>query len=36
MTLTLDKARQILDTALKGARERGMKPVTIAVLDAAG
>ena len=36
MALTLDKARQILDTALRQARERGMKPVTIAVLDAAG
>ena len=36
MTLTLNKAREILDTALNGARERGMKPVTVAVLDAAG
>ncbi|MFN0263247.1 GlcG/HbpS family heme-binding protein [Tepidamorphus sp. 3E244] len=36
MALTLDKAREIIDAALKGARERNLKPVTVAVLDAGG
>lgn len=36
MPLTLDAARTIADTALAAARERGLKPLTVAVLDAGG
>ena len=36
MTLTLDKAQTIISTALAKGRERGFKPLTVAVLDAGG
>lgn len=36
MSLTLVQARQILDTALATAREKGYQPMGIAVLDASG
>jgi uncharacterized protein GlcG (DUF336 family) len=35
-TLTLSQARQIIDAALAKSKERGFKPMGIAVLDAAG
>ena len=34
--LTLDQARTILDTALATGRDKGFKPLAIAVLDARG
>src|SRR4030081_4105849 len=34
--LTLDSAARIVDAALEHARELGLKPLTIAVLDAGG
>ena len=36
MTLTLDKAQTIITAALAEGRERGFKPLTVAVLDAGG
>jgi uncharacterized protein GlcG (DUF336 family) len=36
MTLTLDLAARIVDTGLAHARQRGFRPMTIAVLDAGG
>ena len=35
-TLTLDQAARIVDSALQKARELGLKPMTVAVLDAGG
>ena len=36
MTLTLEQARKLADLCLSRARELNMKPLTVAVLDAAG
>lgn len=36
MTLTLDQARTIVSTALAKGTEMGLKPLTVAVLDASG
>jgi uncharacterized protein GlcG (DUF336 family) len=36
MTLTLDQARTIVSTALSKGAEMGLKPLTVAVLDAGG
>jgi uncharacterized protein GlcG (DUF336 family) len=36
MTLTLDQARTIVSTALAKGTEMGLKPLTVAVLDAGG
>ena len=36
MTITLEKARIIINTALAKGREAGMKPLSIVVLDAGG
>jgi uncharacterized protein GlcG (DUF336 family) len=36
MTLTLDNARTIVSTALAKGAEMGLKPLTVAVLDAGG
>jgi uncharacterized protein GlcG (DUF336 family) len=36
MTLTLDQARTIVSTALAKGAEMGLKPLTVAVLDAGG
>jgi uncharacterized protein GlcG (DUF336 family) len=36
MTLTLDQARTLVSTALAKGTEMGLKPLTVAVLDAGG
>ncbi len=36
MSLTLAQARRIVDAALATGRERGMEPLTVAVLDTGG
>jgi len=36
MSLTLEQARQIIDTALATSKEKGFQPMGIAVLDASG
>ena len=36
MPLTLDLARSLIETSLAKAAERGLKPLTVAVIDAGG